>query len=734
VAITDGATPSNEGRGYVLRRVLRRAVRFGRQMLGADTGFLTDLVPIVAKTLGDGFPELRANTARVAEIIADEEASFGKTLDKGLKVFWRHVGHELLTSFDKVIGAHSDATARRASLPIRNVAVADLEEALTAGQQPADSSTVIQLKYEFDLKKPELYTLALGNVTPQFVKAHYDAPLAITGDDAFMLYDTYGFPLDLTQMMAAERGLTVDVAGFERAMEQQRERSRAGSKFGSGDDRLRLEPDALARLAAMNIGPTDDAGKHADRAQRATVRAIFNGRNFDEHADAASSGLHRLGIVLDTTAFYAEAGGQVADTGRLQVLGEHRRDSGAHRQSEFKIDEVQRFGDYVLHIGRLVRGEIRVGEEVECRVDRKRRAAIAANHTATHLLNLALKQTLGDGIDQKGSLVDADKLRFDFSHGKPLTDDEVAAVERIVAERIEADLPVHAQPAPLAAAQAVTGVRAVFGETYPDPVRVVSIGAAVDGLLADPDNADWAGLSIEFCGGTHLPSTGAAGAFAVVQETGVAKGIRRIEAITADAAAEAAERATALNASIASAAKLNDAELVGAMKSLASEIDQQSLSLSAKAKLRRSLAGLQERAKGAAKAAAKEAAARAVQEARQLAESAKADLREVVIGRIEAGEDRGALQAALKVVADTCPSAAVLLASTSDDRVALIAQVPDALIKRGLKAGDWIKAAAEACGGKGGGKPNQAQGGGTEPGKLKQALEAAESFAWKAMA
>ena len=650
VAITDGAVPSNEGRGYVLRRVLRRAVRFGRQMLGAETGFLTDLVPVVAKTLGDGFPELRRNTAKVAEVIAEEEASFGRTLDKGIK------------RFDEL----------------------------------ASAST-------------------------------------IGGEDAFMLYDTFGFPLDLTQMMASERGLSVDVAGFNAAMESQRERSRAGSKFGSGDDSLRLEPDALAKLAHKGIKATDDGPKYGSHDVKGRIRAIWNGRNFDEHVDTGGSGLKRVGVVLDRTNFYAEAGGQVADTGRLNVLGEHRRDSGSHRQSEFRVESVQRFGEYVLHIGIVKTGEIRVGEEVECKVDRKRRGHIASNHTATHLLNLALKLTLGDGVDQKGSLVDDEKLRFDFSHSGPMTDEQVQRVESIVRERIEADLAVHAEVAPLFVAKGVSGVRAVFGETYPDPVRVVSIGAEVSSLLESPDEARWSEQSTEFCGGTHVGSTSEIGAFALVQETGVAKGIRRVEALTGVGAQAALATASGLESRMREAEKMADAEVSTAMGEISASIDGMTMSLSDKARLRARLSGLQERAKSASKAASKQATERAVAEARQLAEAAAADLRPVIVGRVDAGEDRGALQAALKVLTEKLPSSAVLLGSASGDKVLLIAQVPDALVKRGLKAGEWIRTTAEVCGGKGGGKPEQAQGGGTEPAKLREALKKAESFAWGAI-
>ncbi|MEM9166255.1 MAG: alanine--tRNA ligase [Planctomycetota bacterium] len=733
VAITDGATPSNEGRGYVLRRVLRRAVRFGRQMLNAETGFLTDLVPIVGKTLGEGFPELRANTAKVAEIIAEEEASFGKTLDKGLRVFY---------------SLAADAFVRTTAVWLREqdkfLAVSGwgipderLDEELNeAPGMPkpvnAEASSDIQI-FEKSVDGKMLDEFRVDQMNKEHISRWTRNGVQIRGDHAFMLYDTYGFPLDLTQMMAAERGLTVDVAGFEAAMEQQRERSRAGSKFGSGESRLRLEPDALAKLAHMSIAPTDDGPKYEPRDTRGRVRAIWNGRNFDEHVDAGSSGLKQFGVVLDRTGFYAEAGGQVADVGRLLVLGEHRRDAGSHRQSEFKVEDVQRFGDYVLHIGRLVKGTIRVGEEVECRLDRNRRARIQANHTATHLVNLGLKTHLGDGVDQKGSLVDDTKLRFDFSYGKPVEPGVLAAIETDVRAAIAADLPLSAKVAPLYVAKSINGLRAVFGETYPDPVRVVAIGAEVDAMLDAPEDERWASLSSEFCGGTHLTRAGEAEAFALVQETGVAKGIRRVEAVTGDAAREAIKAGAAIRSRIDAAAALPDDRVATAVGELSAAIDQGRLSVSDAASLREALGSLQGRAKAAAKAAAVAARQRAVEEAKQLAASASADLREVIVASLPAGEDRQALQAALQVIADKCPAAAVLLASASDERVALIAQVPDAMIKRGLKAGDWIRAAAEACGGKGGGKPNQAQGGGTEPAKLRGALETAERFAAKTL-
>ncbi|HED54411.1 MAG TPA: alanine--tRNA ligase [Phycisphaerales bacterium] len=650
VAIADGATPSNEGRGYVLRRVLRRAVRFGRQMLGAKTGFMTDLVPVVARTLSDGFPELTRDTARIAEIINEEETSFGRTLDKGIKLF--------------------------ASLAADGV---------------------------------------------------------VSGEDAFKLYDTFGFPLDLTEMMAQERGLKVDVEGFHRCMEQQRERSRAGSAFGSGENEIRLEPDAIARLAHLGVNPTDTAPVYDSAEIHATIKAIFNGRSFDDLADGSQLGLHKIGVVLDRTNFYAEAGGQVADHGRLIVLNEHHRE-GEHGRSEFRVEQVKRFGDFILHIGHIVKGSLRVNEEVECKVDRTDRHKTEANHTATHLLNFALRKTLGSGVDQKGSLVEPDRLRFDFSHSGPMTEQETELAERIVREQIAEDLGVYAAVAPLTAAKGIRGLRAVFGEKYPDPVRVVSIGTPVSELLDDPTNEAWEERSIEFCGGTHVSHTGAIGEFVLVSETGTAKGIRRVEALTGVPARAALAAAKDLGQRIEQLDTLPDAELAGAIAEINAQIDQLTLSLSDTSALRQRLDGLKERAKAAAKEAAAALRVQAVDEARFIADSESADTRAFIVGKVHAGDDRAALQAALKVVRDKRPEAAVLLASAGGERVALIAAVPGPLIERGLKAGDWVRAAAEACGGKGGGKPNQAQGGGTDIAKIDEAIRTAESFAERALA
>ncbi|MCC5823119.1 MAG: alanine--tRNA ligase [Phycisphaerales bacterium] len=646
IAITDGQMPSNESRGYVLRRILRRAVRYGRQKLNAPEGFLAGLVPTVVASLGDAFPELKKDPEKVRGIIAEEEASFGKTLDRGIKMF---------------------------------------------------------------------EDIASGSKT-------------ISGEDAFKLYDTYGFPFDLTEIMAHERGLTVDREGFEKAMEEQKERSRQGGRKDAGE-RLEFRAEHTAALAKLSVKPTNDDAKFAGREISAGVRAIFNGDNFDEHADA--SGLRRVGVILDETSFYAEMGGQVGDHGELRVTRGAGRDGGG----TFRVEETQAFGGYVLHIGHVTRGRIAVGDDVACEVDRVRRERTAANHTATHLLNLALRRVVGADADQRGSLVDPDRLRFDFTHNQPVTPEELARVEAMVRERIDADLPVHAEAAPLERAKAINGLRAVFGEAYPDPVRVVSIGAPVADLLADPGSERWPTLSIEFCGGTHLASTGQAGAFALTSEEGIAKGIRRVQALTGVPARAAIEAADALDAEIDGLERMPDGELAAAAQEIAGRVDQMTLPAVRKAALRARLGDVQERVKAAKKAAAAVKAAEAQRAAEGIAASAAGSSDPVVVATLELGSDRAALEAATNTIRAACPTMAVMVLSPDPDagRVSVMASVPKPLIDKGLKAGDWVRAVTGIMGGKGGGRPDNAQGSGSDLGKLKEAVAEARLTAMRAI-
>ncbi|MBL8747119.1 MAG: alanine--tRNA ligase [Phycisphaerae bacterium] len=644
-AITDGADPGNEGRNYVLRRILRRAVRYGRQVLGVSGPFLCELVPTVVETMGGAFPELNKNPRRVHDVIKDEEEAFGRTLAQGIVLF---------------------------------------DRAASSG--------------------------------------------SVAAEDAFRLHDTYGFPIDLTQLMAEERGLKVDVEGFNRLMEEARIKARAGGKAteeGAGT----MGTEALATLRRMRIEPTDDSEKFSAKRMRASVMAIWNGHSFDEHVLARNTRPDdRFAVILDRTSFYAEMGGQQADKGRMQVTRERRSSaSDSHEGGEFVVEEVRNIGGYVLHIGRVAKGELRVGDDCELRVDLPRRKAVASNHTATHLLNWALREALGDHVDQKGSLVAADRLRFDFSHHQAMTIEQAHRVEQAVRKLIESNLPVFAEAVPLAAGKQIHGVRAVFGETYPDPVRLVSIGVKADEMRGDPGNARWRGYSAEFCGGTHLASTGEAEAFALIAEEGVAKGVRRVTAFTGAQAVEAEALAARLASRISGAATLDMKHLVPEVQALSSEIDSAVVPLVRKNELRGMLSPLIERTRSAAKQAAGADREKVVTAARALAEHASGA---AIVLELPAGADREALLAAMDTVRSRhVQSAVMLIAAGADGKATIVASVPAALIEKGLKAGDWVREASAAVGGKGGGRPDSAQGGGPDGAKVALAVAAARSFA-----
>lgn len=619
-ALTDGAVPSNEGRGYVLRRILRRAVRFGRQQLELREPFLHKLVPVVVESMGEAFPELRRDPRRVAEIIREEEVSFGRTLDRGIQLF---------------------------------------EEAVAGKTQ-------------------------------------------VPGEAAFKLHDTYGFPIDLTRIMAEERGMTVDVAGYEKLMEQARELARSGGK-GEASALVHLPPAVLDELSRRGVAATDDAPKYARGEVTAKVMAIWNG---SELVSEATGG--EVAAILDRTPFYAEMGGQVGDSGTVGGL---------------VVNTARAVGPYVLHIGQ-VSGRVRVGDTVEAAVG-PARAATEKNHTATHLANWALREVLGDDVQQKGSLVDSEKLRFDFSHGKATELAELEAVEAKVNAQIAAGLKVYAEEAPQEQALKVNGLRAVFGEKYPPRVRVVSIGVPVGELLANPGDAKWRGYSIEFCGGTHLPSTAEVGGFVITEESAVAKGIRRIVGLTGDAARASKQAADALDAAVKS----------GDVAAVQKALTATNLPLLAKRKGQAALADLQAKAKAAEKAA-KAAAAASVDTVAAAAAllAAAPDLGggKLLVGAIEGTDDDG-LRAAMDSLRKKQPSHAIMLATVAGERVLFCSAVSDDLIAKGLKAGDWIRETAKAAGGGGGGKPQMAQAGGKDPSKLAEALDVARAFAAKVL-
>ncbi|KAG0615366.1 hypothetical protein M758_5G035500 [Ceratodon purpureus] len=638
-AIADGSRPGNEGREYVLRRILRRGVRYGREVLKAPEGFFNGLVDIVVEVMGDVFPELKKNQAKIKEIIAEEETSFSRTLVKGIEKFKK--------------------------------AAAEVKDGVLGAQ------------------------------------------------DAFILWDTFGFPIDLTELMAEEMGLKVDKEGFNRTMEEAREKAR-GARGKAGGKALVMEAEATSHLQKLGVLPTDDKPKYTwHKDPTVTVKAIFTSTGFEE-----STADEDVGIVLDATSFYAEQGGQIYDTGVLEGP------SGS-----FEVREAQIYAGYVLHIGSMTSGgKISVGDKVTSKVDYARRAVVAPNHTCTHLLNYALKEILGDHIDQKGSLVAPDKLRFDFSHGKPIDAKDLGKIEDIVSQQIRDGMTVYAKEASLAEAKRIMGLRAVFGEVYPDPVRVVAIGRPVDDLLADPENPNWAKMSTEFCGGTHLSNTKEAEAFALVSEEGIAKGVRRVTALTMGAAKEAIHQSELFSAQIDEASKLQGPALEKEVAHLKNILETVVIPAAKKAEFRARLGELQERIKKAQKAAAGSNLQTALNGAVASADVAVAENQLFCVLRIDVGLDTNAVREAVTLVMDKHKALAVMIFSVDEqkNKVLVYAGVPDSAAKRGLVVLDWLRASLAPINGKGGGGKNGlAQGQGGNAAGIDEALTVAKTFATK---
>jgi alanyl-tRNA synthetase len=571
--ITDGVTPGNEGRGYVLRRIMRRAIRHGYQ-LGCTAPFFHRLVSPLVAEMGAAYPELVAAREHVERIILLEEERFAETLEHGLRL---------------------------------------LDEAI-AGL----------------------------------------ADVQIPGETVFKLYDTYGFPTDLTADIARERGLTLDMDGFEQAMAQQRERARAASHFGGA-----------ATLEIDVQGETEFCG-YERLQEEATVVAIYSADGSRDQLAAGEEGL----VVLDLTPFYAESGGQVGDRGWL--VGEGGR---------FEVLDAQKKGEgAVCHLGRVGEGVLAVGDRVDARVDGERRRATALNHSATHLLHAALRQVLGEHVQQKGSLVGPERLRFDFSHYEAVSREQLLEIERMVNREVRENHLVETRIMSLDDAKA-SGAMALFGEKYSEQVRVLRMGD----------------FSTELCGGTHVKAVGDIGLVKVVGENGIASGVRRIEAVTG---------ATALDWIEADEDRL--IRLAGLLKGGRDDIDQRVVALLERS--RRLEKELEQLKAKLASSAGQDLASQAI-----LIEGIK-----VLAARLD-GADSKALRVTLDQLKDKLGSAVVVLATEADGKVSLIAGVTKDLTDR-LRAGDLIREVAEKVGGKGGGRPDMAQAGGNDPAGLPAAL------------
>jgi len=532
----------------------------------------------------------------------------------------------------------------------------------------------------------------------------------VGGDKAFYLYDTLGFPFDLTEQMALEAGMNVDSKGFQNQMEEQKKRSRdaRNAAKSGGATRLELIAEQTAWLANNDIAITDDEAKYEwDLDLSSSVTAIYTEDGFLEAGAKAGPG-DNVGLILDKSAFYAEAGGQEADVGIIEL-----------ETAKFNVMDVQVFGGYVLHTGVIEDGEIHVGAPATCKVDYTKRRDIAPNHSMTHVLNGALRQVLGDGVDQRGSLCNDEKLRFDFSHKKALTNKQLRAVEELCQQSILSSEIVTSEVMPLAEAQELDGVRAVFGEVYPDPVRVVSIGSDT---------------SVEFCGGTHITNTAEAEAFALVEETAVAKGVRRISAVTKSLAKKAIEEGAAFETKVAETEKLS-AETDGLDKTagaLRKELDSGYMSAVLKADLRARIEAIQKTGVEAKKRALAQRVDIVLNVVNEQLHAAVEEGATSLVLNVDIGADSKASQKVMKAAQTIAPNMAFMGISEEEQgsggKLMVFALVPEALMESGLKANEWVSATLEVCGGRGGGKPGSAQGQAPQCDDVNAVIAASEKF------
>ena len=586
--ICDGVLPSNEGRGYVLRRLLRRAARHGK-LLGVDRPFLHEVVDTVVHENETAYPDLREKQGYITKVIRTEEENFAKTIDGGMRIY------------NDLLSAHK-----------------------AKGEK------------------------------------------VFSGADAFKLYDTFGFPIDLTVEMVEEEGMTVDREGFDKLMEEQRLRARkarealgdlgwAGIEFGS------------------DVPASEFVGYDSGRIEDAKVVAIVaEGELVDEIVAGVEAA-----VVLDRTPFYAEMGGQVADHGVICV-----------GQTGFEVTDVQKNkGGKFLHSGKMTEGVLKVGDTVCAQIDPERRKAIRRAHSATHLLDAALKKVLGDHVHQAGSLVEPDRLRFDFTHFESIIPDQLAEIDRLVNDAILEGYPVVTEVLPIEEAKR-KGAVAMFGEKYGDVVRVVEMGD----------------FSMEFCGGTHLDNTAKAGPFRIKSEGSVASGVRRIEATVGRLTLETVNRNQQMLFHAAQLLKTNPGDLESKISQQAAENKE----------LRQAL----EKFKAEA----------SLGEARQFLTAAKDVGGLKVLTAVRNGLDAGGLRQMGDFLRDKAPDVVAVLASVNGEKISFLAVCGKEAVARGVKAGDLVKNVCAICGGKGGGKPDSAMGGGTDMLKLDDALASVDDF------
>ncbi|KAI5704152.1 hypothetical protein M8J75_002455 [Diaphorina citri] len=656
IALADGGRPDNTGRGYVLRRILRRAVRYGTEKLGAKPRLFSSLVNTVVDLLGDTFPELTKDPQSIVDIIDEEEEQFLKTLSRGRSLL--------------------------------NRTIAKLGE---------------------------------SKVLP--------------GDVAWRLYDTYGFPVDLTQLMVEEKGLSVDMEVYEDAKKKAQLLSQG--KGATIEDTIGLDIHSITDLQTRGVPPTDDSPKYkyaptqpdtADGAYEfepceGTVVGLRYNKQF---VDSVSSGTE-AGILLDKSNFYAEQGGQIYDEGFM---------IGVNDESvEVCVTNVQVKAGYVLHRGKI-EGTLRVGDKLKLHIDTARRRPIMSNHTATHILNHALRFVLGPEADQKGSLVAPDRLRFDFTNKGAMTADQVKKAEAEVIRIVQTKKPVYAKLCSLADAKKIKGLRAMFDETYPDPVRVVCVGTPVEQLESEPESQAGMETSVEFCGGTHLAMAHHVGDFCISSEEAIAKGIRRIVALSGNEATKAIKKAQVIETKVLNIKNTlsnpNTADSKALSKKIidiTEEIAKATLPYWKKEDLRNLLKTMKKSLDEAERLQKAAHASKVLERVKSLVEERKAD--KFIVEILDAGSNTKALDAALKQVKTSAPHMAAMFISVDEaaKKIFCLSSVPKEAVSAGLTAIDWVRYLTDIMGGKGGGKAESAQASGPNYENAPLVLSKARDYA-----
>lgn len=655
IALSDGGYPDNTGRGYVLRRILRRAVRYATEKLNAKPGFFANLVHTVVDLLGDAFPEVRKDPQHIIDIINEEEQQFLKTLNRGRNLLNRTI-------------------------------------------------------------------------------AKLDNSKEISGEVAWRLYDTYGFPIDLTTLMAEEKGLSIDMKSYEAAKERSYILSQG--KAGEQADMINLDVHAISELQNKGIPLTNDSIKYkyvSGEAKEAeykfdgcvgTILAIVNSEK--KFVDRVQSGEH-CGIVLDQTNFYAESGGQIYDQGVMTKVGED--------ENELIVKYVFNRGGYILHIG-VVEGELHVGDKLDLQFDLERRRLTMNNHSATHLLNHCLLSVIGD-TDQKGSLVVPEKLRFDFSNKSALTTKQIAAIESKAQDIVRKNVKIYAKESKLSAAKKIRGLRSVFDEVYPDPVRVISFGTSVDELESNPDGEAGEKTSVEFCGGTHLQQSGHIIDFVITTEEAISKGVRRMVALTGPEATKALKKTeyfeneiNKLKSIIATDKDGKDSkDHVKKIVEINDDISKATIPYVKKDELRTILNGIKKTLDDKERAAKAAVAALVVEKAKELCQAAPNA--PYLVQKLDAFNNTKAIDAALKQVRTLCPETSALFVSVDPEskKIFCLISVSKTGVEKGLIASEWIQHVSPAMGGKGGGKAESAQASGPNYDKADEVLQLAKKFA-----